>query len=427
MFSKRLKYITFIFVITTMTAKATSQQGSELEVCADSNPVSPRISDGTISVIDVARETELSLLELPNEVLVNVFRHLGTDEIRHQAARVCMKFRALCYDHSYLDEEVETIIAGCRSPDGMDYFSVDMLREYLAVKTIEGRRAYKASVRATYRSMEAYLASGDYLGIFNKDYFELLLKCLDLDPAMYEFTFEGRNLRQFPKETSLFKGCRILSFEANLIRRLPASFCSLVQLGWLNLNGNELSVLPVGMGSLTRLTVLFLDNNRLTEIPPVLAELPSLEVLSLENNMIKDVPVILGRMRKLISLNLSHNQIRYVTSRISQLSLLSTLYLDRNKLVVIPIGLCELQRLKTLWLSYNELIDLPAQMDQLLSLEELNLDNNRLYELPQTLRLLPLRRLSLRANKRLVIDGQYPEWIQQLLRQVNEAANAQVN
>lgn len=189
------------------------------------------------------------------------------------------------------------------------------------------------------------------------------------------------------------------------LHELPAEINTLRNLEELGLTGNQLKTLPDSMSGLVKLKILYLSQNQFDSIPTVLYQLPNLTNLYLKNNNIAFIDAEISRLRNLKGLFLQGNSIRVISNNIGKLKKLQILTLDNNKLKKLPKALFHLSELEVLSVSSNLLKVIPYQIQNLRKLSVLSLHDNQLKTLPITLIKLPIERLSLLENPKLLIPN----------------------
>jgi len=356
--------------------------------------------------------TGLTLDTLNRDVLHHIFEQLETDENRYRLGSTCRLLWAIRNQRDYRDRDAEHIIGASIAPDAQNAFTLDFVRQYLQLNNVAGRRAFRKAQSAAYGSMQNYLASNHYMGLFNMGFLNLCNDLARVDTEPFRLDFLASNLRLVPREIGLHTKLKVIELSANELRELPKEIYSLVDLISLYVMRNKIGRLPAGFGQLRNLVSLRLDFNALTEIPQAVCEASSLRVLSLEGNQIREIPYYIRGLTDLRMLSITYNHIDFISPAIDQLQNLENLYLDRNELTLLPSTICTLKSLESLWLGHNHLGALPAGMGALTKLKQLTLEANWLYSLPEDIRFLPLLYLDIHGNQFLLENGSYPQWMQ---------------
>ena len=168
----------------------------------------------------------------------------------------------------------------------------------------------------------------------------------------------------------------------------------------LSFDGNIIRKVPNSINLLENLTSLSFSSNNFKFIPPQILKLSKLERLSINNSQIKEISKQIGLLRNLKSLNLSRNELQSIPDNIGQLTKLEHLDLSSNQLSDLPKSISELISLEQLNINYNSFSTIPDNILFLENLKGLNLTNNKLTEVQESIyKLKELERLDLRYNE----------------------------
>ncbi|PRX09208.1 leucine-rich repeat domain-containing protein [Nonlabens ulvanivorans] len=176
-----------------------------------------------------------------------------------------------------------------------------------------------------------------------------------------------------------------LTFNGNLIQKVPNSINLLENLSSLSLSFNDLDSVPLQLLNLTKLEKLSITNNKIKEIPKEISLLINLKSLNFSRNKLNSIPEEIGHLKNLQHLDLSFNYLNNMPKSISGLKILEQLNINYNSFSTIPNNILFLENLKGLNLNNNKLTEVQESIYKLKKLERLDLRYNELSKFPETL------------------------------------------
>ncbi|MBN2150134.1 MAG: hypothetical protein JW839_01685 [Candidatus Lokiarchaeota archaeon] len=178
-----------------------------------------------------------------------------------------------------------------------------------------------------------------------------------------------------------------ISLEANQLREVSCSVCTLRNLESLKLGLNKLVALPENLGSLAKLKRLEVSNNPLHSLPESFSSLRNLEVLKIADVPLRQLPASVEGLARLLVLDAS-----FLVREASQGALLARLLgglrdaarvdIMHDSLREVPEELRACDGLKYLDLGSNEIAAMPGWFDSFSHLQVLGLNGYKGREFP---------------------------------------------